>query len=448
MVCQAGSFSLYMEDNGSAVGNFAAGIAAEAADASTGWYNPAGLALLNKQQFLLSGVWVFPTMKMSGYSLYETPIPFGDPAQYIESFDNLQDRESAVVPSIHYSYPLHPGVVAGLSIVAPFGLSSNWPKSSAVRYAGTFTSLRTLNISPELGAELTSHFAIGAGLDFQYANVTFDSIVGSPAFLNELELPPNGLDTTTHNKGDSLGIGFHAGVLSYFHDKHTRVGINYQSRIAHQFYGSSTLSGRLATPALDIALDPLGGDPNAVFEMDSLRTNSVSLPDIVTTSFYQDLNDRWAVLGSVVYTNWSLFNTLKLYNVAAPIVTPELESSPGSITQVVQEGYRDAWRLALGANYRINSKWMLRCGGGYDETPTTNAERDVRLPDADRIALSIGAHYQWLPKIGIDAGYTHLFVHNSQIDKSQPLEDNINVIHASTEGVVNLWGAQVLWDIE
>ena len=66
-VAQAGSFSLYTESNGYAVGNFAAGIAAEAFDASTAWYNPAGLALIHEQQMIVGGVGVLPSTTLSGY---------------------------------------------------------------------------------------------------------------------------------------------------------------------------------------------------------------------------------------------------------------------------------------------------------------------------------------------------------------------------------------------
>ncbi len=50
-------------------------------------------------------------------------------------------------------------------------------------------------------------------------------------------------------------------------------------------------------------------------------------------------------------------------------------------------------------NYRVNELWMLRVGGGYDATPTNDAYRDVRLPDVDRWALSVGAHYQMKPNL-------------------------------------------------
>ena len=54
----SGAFSLYTEGSASAVGNFAAGVAAEARDASIGWYNPAGLALIRNQQVVLGATGV------------------------------------------------------------------------------------------------------------------------------------------------------------------------------------------------------------------------------------------------------------------------------------------------------------------------------------------------------------------------------------------------------
>ena len=72
-ISHAGAFSLYTESSAAAVGNYAAGVAAEAADASTAWYNPAGLVLLKKQEVLLSGVGVFPSTKLTGVSTFMTP---------------------------------------------------------------------------------------------------------------------------------------------------------------------------------------------------------------------------------------------------------------------------------------------------------------------------------------------------------------------------------------
>jgi long-chain fatty acid transport protein len=442
----AGGFSLYTEGSASAIGNYAAGIAAEAVDASTGWYNPAGLVRVKQQEGILSGVGVLPSTKLTGTSTYETETF----SPYVQTFSNLQGAEDAFVPALHYVYPLGEKAAFGLSVVSPFGLSTNWGTTSPVRYAATYTQLLTADLSPELAGKLTDNFSVGLGLDLQWARVKFDGVLGSPATLQELEsfgapVTPQTLDSTSNNQGYSFGIGFHAGVLATFHEDHTRIGLNYQSKVSHSFGGTSTLTGRLADPEFELE------GPGAIYRSNILRSNNISLPDIVTLSGYQDLNKKWALLGSVVYTGWGSFQSIQLNNVAA--VLPQEDNLPprqGLVDTVAVEDYRNTWRFALGANYHVNEQWMMRIGGGYDETPTVLAQRDIRLPDANRWALSIGTHYQLRHNVGLDAGYTYLFaLNNANIDKTQAV-GSTSTYNVNAQGKVHaqLVGLQVVWAMD
>ncbi|MBI2785418.1 MAG: outer membrane protein transport protein, partial [Legionella longbeachae] len=96
----AAGFSLYGEGAGYATGNYAAGSAAEAADASTGWYNPAGLALLREQELVFGGVGIFPTMKLNGTSTFTTatglPAPFPPSVQYVENFEGVNGASNVL----------------------------------------------------------------------------------------------------------------------------------------------------------------------------------------------------------------------------------------------------------------------------------------------------------------------------------------------------------------
>ncbi len=436
----AGAFSLYTESSAAAIGNFAAGIAAEGADASIGWYNPAGLVLIKEQQAVFSGAGVFPSTQITGTSTFTTA---GFPP-YVQSFDGLQGAENALVPALHYVKPLGSRAAFGISAVAPFGLATDWGSTSPVRYSATRSQLTTINLSPELGGLITNNFSIGAGIDIQTAQVTFDNILGSPAALQFLEsigglVTPTTLDSYLSNTGHSVGFGFHAGVLQTFNNNHSRVGLNYQSGVSHRFQGNSVLTGRLADPELI--------DPHASFISDVLSSNVIHLPDVTTLSAYHDVNSRLALLGSIVYTGWDSFKTIQLNNVAA--YSPETGMQT-LLDVVTTQNYRDAWRFAVGANYWINERWMLRTGGGYDQTPTINAERDVRLPDGNRWALSLGSHYQVRPNLGIDIGYSYLFgVGNPSMNKTQILgESSANIINATANNHAQLFGAQLVWDID
>lgn len=442
---QAAGFSLYTEGNGYSTGNFGAGVAAEAADASTGWYNPAGLALIRDQQLVFGGVGVFPTSAISGTSTFRTtpPIP-----NYVQTFTDLDGGQNALVPSLHYALPLGENATFGLSFVSPYGLSTHWDTTSPVRYEATFTELLTFNVSPEIGGRLSEHFALGGGLDFQYARVKFNRILGAPNIFSLIPpFDPMTVDSLSYNKGDSFGMGFHAGVMGLFNNNHTRLGLNYQSVMRHVFHGYSRLTGVLANNNFNL-FGPLPA--SGTFVNNGLSSNPIELPDVVTLSAYHDLNEKLALLGSVVYTGWSSLKDIQLNNVAAPAISSLGNVQLVAVNSLSAQNYSDVWRFALGANYKVNPQWLLRVGGGYDKTPTNDIDRDIRLPDASRWALSVGAHYQMRQNVGLDFGYTHLFpADNPTVNRIDALGATSSyAINATGEAHAELLGAQLVWTMD
>lgn len=442
----ASGFALYGESAGYATGNYAAGAAAEAADASTGWYNPAGLALLHQKEAVFGGVGIFPTIQMNGTSTYSTT----GLQPYPQSFHGLSGDYNGFVPSSHFALPVGERTTLGLSVTAPFGLSTDWKPSSPVRYSATYTELLTANISPEIGTQVSEHFAVGAGMDFQWSRVKFNQMIGAPTLFQALDADPMIVDSSSKNKGASWGLGFHVGVLGMFNDNHTRIGVNYQSRVRHVFYGHSYFKGPLAND-FDLVAPELPAD--GVWKNYDLFSNSIVFPDVVTISGYQDVNDRLALLGSVVYTAWSTFKNIQLNNVPVPNIssTPPFAVSQANIINSVPENFSDAWRVAIGANYHVNDRIMLRLGGGYDQSPTNNRDRNIRLPDVDRWAIAVGAHYQMKPTLGFDLGYTHLFSgSNPSIHSDQQLSSTSSYRVDSDSGkfAADLVGGQVVWVLD
>ena len=195
---------------------------------------------------------------------------------------------------------------------------------------------------------------------------------------------------------------------------------------------------------------PFEGNVNARFTSDGLYSNAIDLPQIVTVSGYRDINNKLALLGSVVYSGWSSFKAITLNNVAAGVPDANGDIVQTIVNSTSVEDYRDAWRVALGANYHVNEQWMMRVGTGYDQTPTVNAHRDVRLPDCDRWALSIGAHYQMMPSVGFDAGYTYLFaVNDAQVNNTQAIGATSTYnVNAISKNNAQLLGLQVVWTMD
>lgn len=441
----AGSFSLYTEGSAAAEGNYAAGIAAEAADASTGWYNPAGLPLIRKQEAVFGIVGIFLSAKLTGISTFST---LGLP-NYVQTYEGIKGGKPGYVPSFHYALPLGENATFGLSIVAPFGLSTLWNREGSVRYSATTSNLITTNVSPEIGGRITDNFSVGAGIDLQYARVRFNSVLGSPALMQAFDLPPTFLDSLSYNRGQSFGVGFHAGVMGMFNENHTRIGANYQSQVRHRFNGYSRLQGRLAN--LSPFLSPaaiLEANANALFWSTDLASNNIILPEVATLSIYQDVTDRFALLGSAVFTGWRSLKAIELDRVAA--YAPFPASGQVVVNSVTTENYHNAWRFSAGANYHVNERFMVRVGGGWDQTPTSKVFRDVRVPDFDRAAASVGAHYQVEPSIGVDIGYTHLFeIGRSRVNRTITVGSGSNYnVDARIDGHADLVGLQAVWTLD
>jgi len=74
-------------------------------------------------------------------------------------------------------------------------------------------------------------------------------------------------------------------------------------------------------------------------------------------------------------------------------------------------------RYSIGASYRYTEKLKFRVGSAYDQTPVKDAYRTARIPDNNRIWMSVGANYKLSSSSSFDAGYTHIFINNAPINQ-------------------------------
>lgn len=72
-------------------------------------------------------------------------------------------------------------------------------------------------------------------------------------------------------------------------------------------------------------------------------------------SFFTQVNDDWALLGSVGWQQWWKFGQVQV---------GVDSSNPTSVTTDL--GFDDTWHGALGAQYRLSQPWRLNFGVAYD----------------------------------------------------------------------------------
>ena len=92
----------------------------------------------------------------------------------------------------------------------------------------------------------------------------------------------------------------------------------------------------------------------------------------------------------------------------------------GTTAQVLEAEFKDTWRVAVGANYRLDEAWKLKFGLAFDESPVKSAEqRLAALPDYDRIWFAFGGQWRASEAARLDLGAAWLYVKDTEIDNDQ-----------------------------
>lgn len=415
----AAAFQLFEQDAAS-IGNYHAGRAAIADDASTAYYNPAGLIRFNNQQIIVGGAPIFTDIRFNGTVDIHTN---ADHSPLLNGQQSVAQQAGGfvVIPFFHYVSPVSERVGYGMSVVEPFKLKTDYGHDSMVRYIATLTSIQIIDVSPALGFAINDKLSLGLGLNIQFLTGEFNSVVRGGG----IDITDISADTISRNRGDDHAFGYHVGVL-YQLQPCTRLGISYQSKITHHFAGRSHYVGFLASNGTQTGSD---------------LAATLTLPPITSASIFHTLNHAWDVMGTVTYTQWGDFNHFTLKNVAG-------FDAVNDLTLNIQQGYHNAWNYAVGTQYHPTDCWLLRTGLGYDQSPVNDRHRNLQLPDSDRVALALGAHYQYTKALGFDLGWTHLFMLNTRINRvEQRVGDERTLSNGAIKAGTDIYGAQVKWDI-
>ena len=380
------------EASGSGLGNAFAGGAAVAEDATTLWSNPAGLSRLGTRQVAGAIHLITPSIKFHN--------EFSAPAtQQTLGGDGGDAGGLNVVPNLYLMMPLNRQWALGLGINAPWGLVTDYDDGWIGRFQADKSDIKTVNINPAASWRVNDRLALGFGLNVQRIDATFTNQVNYSAVLLQAGGPATpGLESTARIKGSDTAYGWNAGLLWEL-DKDRRIGLHFRSSISYDVAGDATFTNPATSNAAAAVV-------NSSVLFDSGVTAKVKLPPIANLSYFGAVGSRWAVMADAQWTGWSTIKDLTFVRTNG--IT--LASTP--------EDFKDVWKLAAGANYRHDDKWLLRVGTAYDKSPVQRESRTPRLPDHDHIWLTAGARYQWDAKMHLDFGGAYVWVKEASINKS------------------------------
>ncbi|MFN4021265.1 MAG: OmpP1/FadL family transporter [Hydrogenophilus thermoluteolus] len=426
----AGGFQL-LEQNASGIANAYAGSAAVADNASTIFFNPAGVTQLSGAKEVSLGLAVVkPSFKFANQGSLAAVPPLTPVPVPLTGSNGADAGDWAAIPNGYYAQRINDRLSVGVGFGAPFGLKTEYTDDWVGRFQSTLFDIKTMNVNPSVAYRVNDKVSVGAGVSIQKMEATYDRFASlfAPASLVPLlggtQAAANAAmqNTKLRLKADDVSLGWNVGVL-FQPTAATRVGLSYRSKVKHTLTGTLTASGGAAAVLSNPAIGAAG--VNAKVDVD--------LPDTFIVSFTHQLNPRWEVLADLSWTGWSSLDVLPIYRTSGV--------QAGTTADVLDAHFRDTWRVALGANYHYNDAWTFKFGIAHDESPVKNADtRLVSLPDNNRIWLSFGA--QWRPDRAtrVDFGLAHLFINDTRISHNQITKGKGWVIGEYTG---NIWLAGV-----
>lgn len=419
---QAAAFALYEQGIGG-LGNAYAGAAAVAEDATTVWWNPAGMARLGSGRHVaLAGALIAPSTKFSDRGSQTARL------QTTLGGDGGNAGDSAFVPSLFFVTELTPRWNFGLGISVPFGLSTEYDSDWLGRFQGISSEVKTLNINPSLSYKLSDAASVGFGISYQYAKIDLLSAVNYSAAAFSAGgagllglVGGSGVEGQNTTELDGSGWGFNLGAL-FNVTPATRVGIAYRSWIEYDLEGSTSFSN---VPAA-FAASPTFARTDVSLKLET--------PDSLAFGLSHALSGRWDLLADLTWWNWSQIKTLPVVRRSGPL--------NGSNLDTLTFNFKDTWRASVGVKYKLDGAWTLKLGAAYDETPVPNAQsRTVRLPDHDRYWLAAGAKWQVARSGALDVGYAYVKVRDAEINNNQSALGR-GVVTGSYKAHVHVLGVQ------
>lgn len=395
----AAAFALIEQSSG--LGNAFAGGAAAAEDATTIFFNPAGMSRLHGKQVTVAGSFIQPSAKFSDTGSTGAPLQTAG--------GNGGDAGGlALVPNTYMVMEQDAALRFGLGINVPFGLQTEYDPTWIGRFQAIKSKIQTINLNPSVSYQVSNGISLGAGLNYQHISGDLTAAVNySAAAGGALGAGLEGVSSMT---GSDSAWGYNVGALVDVTPA-TRIGVAYRSRIKYTLNGTVTFSNVPAALATSPAL--ANGDV----------TLPITMPDSFSISAFHQLSDKWDLMADATRTGWGVLQQLKV------------DRTDGSNVQTAQHNWKSTWRVAVGATHHYNEQWLARVGVAYDKTPVPDAYRTARIPDSDRTWLAIGGQYKLSQAGTLDFGYAHLFMKDASIANDQTATGAGNLVGTYSNSV-------------
>lgn len=339
---------------------------AVADDPSALWYNPAAITELENTQILLGSTMILPAIKH----------------EYTGGSDEIP-KVLHVPPHFYITRKINEKISAGFGLTAPFGLQTNWDLNSRASNVATLSDLKVLNYNLNLAYKLTEKLSVAAGVNYVYLDAELDKYLSSLSFEQKL-------------KGDGTAWGYNVAAFYKLDDK-WNFGASFRSPIK-----------------IDIEDGTIILPPGTTYND---ANTSIKLPDMLQFGAAYKMNEKWLLSLTFDYTDWTTYRSIIIkYN-------------NDTQTSIDTKNWKSVWAYRLGTQYKYSDSIKLLAGISYDKNPVREKYFETRMPDSDRIGLSLGVNYT-KDNFVLDVSYAAILFDERKIDDST--KDIVNNIDTQT----------------
>lgn len=374
----AGGFALN-EQSASAMGTANAGSAANPENATTVFFNPAGMSQLSGTNISF-GAAVLDINAEAKKGTTSATDTVGAP---VDGNNGGDIADPAVLPNFYLTHEINDNVDVGFGLHAPYGLKADYDDDFVGRYFADKTELTAIALSPSIAVNDGNGFSMGFGVNILYAEGRLSKFQEYSGVSSSI--PQGYIDI----EGNDVAATFTFGMLYELTDS-TQIGLSGQTGTELKLKGDATLTNFPQASASGLSL----------VTAREKATVPLKIPESLTFGIRHQLTDSVTLLAGATWAKWSRFEALDV----------ESREDNGTISAVggpkygdedlighVSENWKDTWQANVGAIWQATPAWAFKAGYAYDESPVNENYRTARIPSNDRHWLTLGSQWKDAP---------------------------------------------------
>jgi long-chain fatty acid transport protein len=415
------------EQSASGVGNAYAGRAAVVEDASVVFYNPAGMAFMERSEISTGLSYIGIDARMTkgqsttkyGHVIKDNEGGFNDGGDFVPD---------PTIPFFYALTPINDKWAMGIGVYAPFGASSDYKEGFVGAHFADKTMVQGLEVQPTVSYKFNDDLAAGFGLDILHMTGELSKAVDTRAYRNDKVVNSSdwqteeyrGYEAHSNVKGEDWGYGFNLSLFWRMTDS-TDLGLVYRSAIDLELKGKATMYVPGGSVHPNTASYSAIGPQNVGAEhLEEKAKVAITTPQNVTLSLAHRI-DRLTLQTGLTWTEWSKFKSFDVKTdqgggALSSLAQKSSGTDPGYIIHIPEE-WEDVFGFAVGASYQLNDTWLLRSGYAYDQSPIKKQYVTARIPSTDRQWLTAGFKYVITPSASIDFGAAYLFMDRVKLNE-------------------------------